>query len=146
LISTPPDKTLKIFFTKLKDKTPLEKLSRLIYKVPCAICLMWYTGMTWKQYYDVRLKQHERQQNRTLRGESFKNNTAISHHVEKERHHFDFSRVKIIDQSSNYQRLKTLEMLHISANQNSCNFRSDVSNTIQQYQSLIATLRSKNLI
>ncbi len=102
--------------------------------------------MTWKQYYDVRIKQHERQKNRTLRGETFKNKTAITDHVEKERHHFDFSRARIIDQSSNYQRLKTLEMLHISANQNSYNYRSDVSNTMQQYQSLIMALRSKYLI
>jgi hypothetical protein len=146
LISTSPDKTLKIFFTKLKDKTPQEKLSQLIYKIPCAICLMWYTGMTWKQYFDTRLKQHEWQQNRVLKGEKSNNKTAITDHVEKEHHHFDFSRAKIIDQSSNYHRLKILEMLHISSNQNSCNFRSDVSNTMQQYQSIIATLRSRNLI
>jgi hypothetical protein len=43
----------------------------------------------------------------------------------------------------NYQSLKTLEMLCISSNQESCNYRSDVSNTIQQYQSLIATLKKE---
>jgi hypothetical protein len=93
-----------------------------------------------------RLLQHERQQKRVLRGEIFKNKTAITYHVLAEQHLFDFSQPKIVDRSQNYQSLKTLEILHISSNQESCNYRSDVSNTIQEYQSLIATLKRKNLI
>lgn len=145
-ISTPPERSLRCFFSKQKDKTPDGKLSKLIYMIRCLFCPKLYFGMTWKQYFDTRLLQHERQQNRTLRGETFNNKTAITDHISKEQHRFNFSQAQIIDRSHNYQSLKTLEMLHISSNQDSCNFRSDVSNTIQQYQSLIATLKSRNLI
>jgi hypothetical protein len=146
MISTPPERSLRCFFTKQKDKIPPEKLSKIIYMIRCLLCTKLYFGMTWKQYFDTRLLQHERQQKRILRGETFNNKTAITDHVLNEQHQFDFSRAKIVDRSQNYQSLKTLEMLHISSNQDSCNYRSDVSNTIQQYQSLIATLRMKNLI
>jgi hypothetical protein len=37
-------------------------------------------------------------------------------------------------------------MLHISSDEHACNFRSDVANTICQYQSLLHTLKNKNLI
>jgi hypothetical protein len=57
--------------------------------------------------------------------------TAITDHVLAEQHQFDLSQAKIVDRSQNYQSLKTLEMLYISSNQESCNYRSDVSNTIQ---------------
>jgi hypothetical protein len=146
LISTPPERSLGCFFTKLKEKTPTELQSQLIYKVPCLACLKYYLGMTWKQYFNTRLVQHDRQQNRILRGEIIRNKTAITDHVSHENHRFDFSHATIVDKSNNYHRLKILEMLHISANQNACNYRSDVSNTIQQYQSLLLTLRIKNLI
>ncbi len=146
MISTPPERSLKCFFTKQKDRIPPEKLSRLIYMIRCLLCPKLYFGMTWKQYFDARLLQHERQQKRVLRGEIFNNKTAITDHVSAEQHQFDFSQAKIVDRSQNYQSLKTLEMLHISSNQESCNYRSDVSNTIQQYQSLIATLKRKNMI
>jgi hypothetical protein len=146
MISTPPERSLRCFFTKQKDKIPPEKLSRLIYMIRCLLCPKLYFGMTWKQYFEARLLQHERQQKRVLRGEIFNNKTAITDHVLAEQHQFDFSQAKIVDRSQNYQSLKTLEMLYISSNQESCNYRSDVSNTIQQYQSLIATLKRKNLI
>jgi hypothetical protein len=146
VISTPPDRSLQCFFTKLKDKTPDELLSQLIYSIPCSMCLLCYIGLTWKQYFDTRIVQHDRQQRRVLRGENCTNKTAITEHVLKDQHQFDFSRAKIIDKSRNYHRLKVLEMLHISSNEHSCNFRSDVSNTIQQYQSLIMSLKRSNLI
>jgi hypothetical protein len=72
--------------------------------------------MTWKQYFDARLLQHERQQKRVLRGEILNNKTAITDHVLAEQHQFDFSQAKIVDRSQNYQSLKTLEMLYISSN------------------------------
>jgi hypothetical protein len=146
VISTPPDRSLQHFFTKLKDKTPTELMSQLIYSIPCSMCLLCYIGLTWKQYFDTRIVQHDRQQKRVLRGEDCKNKTAITEHVLKDNHQFDFSRAKIIDKSRNYHRLKVLEMLHISSNQHACNFRSDVSNTIQQYQSLMMTLKRCNLV
>lgn len=145
-ISTPPERSLQPFFTKLKDKTPQEQQSKLIYKVPCSICDKYYIGMTWKQYMDTRMLQHKRQQNRILKGETTSGRTAITDHAKNEKHPFDFSQAKIIDRSNNYHHLKTLEMLHISSNENSCNFRSDVANTVQQYQSLIFVLKNRNLI
>lgn len=145
-ISTQPERSLATFFTKLKDKTPNESQSQLIYSVPCSSCAGCYIGMTWKQYMEERMKQHERQQNRIMRGETVSGKTAITEHARTESHYFDFSRAKIIDKNKNYNCLKILEMLHISSNQHACNFRSDVCNTIQQYQNLIQTLKTKNLI
>jgi hypothetical protein len=46
LISAPHERSLGCFFTKLKDKTPTELQSQLIYKVPCLACLKYYLGMT----------------------------------------------------------------------------------------------------
>jgi hypothetical protein len=146
VISTPPDKSLQNFFTKLKDKTPPELMSQLIYSIPCATCPLCYIGLTWKQYFDTRIVQHERQQRRVLSGEICGNKTAVTEHAQNEKHHFDFSRARIIDKSRNYHRLKVLEMLHICSNKHACNFRSDASNTIQQYQSLMMALKRCNLI
>jgi hypothetical protein len=146
ILSASPERSLNDFFSKLKDLTPQDLRSQIIYKLPCSMCALIYIGLTWKQYLEERLKQHKRQQSRTLMGGHITSKTAVTDHVDKNQHLFDFSRASIIDQCNSYEKLKTLEMLHICSSKNSCNFRSDVSNTIQHYQSLILTLRNKNLI
>jgi hypothetical protein len=146
ILSASPERSLNDFFSKLKDEIPQELRSQLIYKLPCSMCELIYLGLTWRQYLEERLKQHKRQQAKVLSGGHITSKTAVTDHVDKHQHLFDFTRASIVDQCNSYEKLKTLEMLHICSSKYACNFRSDVASTIQHYQSLILMLKKNNLI
>jgi hypothetical protein len=130
------------FFSRLKDPLEDEEKTRLIYYIPCKDCLKAYIGMIWRQFITKRKKQHIYGQNSAI---TKKNRTALEDHVVNEGHRFDFDNMKILDMNSNHGKLKTLEMLHINAN-NTVNKRSDVANTIHQYSGLLHHLKLKNFI
>jgi hypothetical protein len=129
-------------FSKMKDPLSEDERTRCIYSIPCLNCLKRYIGLVWRQYANKRKKQHVSGQKHAREK---KNRTALEDHVIEEGHQFDFSKFEIIDGSNNYNKLKLLEMIHITTNE-TVNKRSDVSNAVQQYAGLIHHLKLKELI
>ena len=138
--------TVRKIFTRVKDPIPFERKSHLIYKIKCLNCPSSYIGMTSRQTIQDRTKQHKNDQTKAIR--TRQTTTALTEHVIDNDHtfNFDLKNVDILGMNTNYNKLKTLEMLHIFTNQNCCNKRSDVDNTIVQYQTLMNFLKSKDLI
>ena len=48
---------VKIFFTKLKEKTPKDLESNVVYEIPCSECNGVYIGTTGR-YFKKRLSEH----------------------------------------------------------------------------------------
>ena len=71
----------KTLFSHVKDRTPLEKRSGVIYRIPCSDSV--YIGETTK-YLGNRLRQHKND----VRSRSTK--TALSQHAVNSSHVFDF--------------------------------------------------------
>jgi len=131
-------------FSNLKDPVELFERTKLIYNIDCKQCEKSYVGLVSRQSLDKRLKQHRRDQNNCLTQGISK--TALCDHVRTTSHLFDFENTKVLSTNNHYNKLKILEMLEITKNQNSCNQRSDVSNTISQYQGLLTYLKNSKLM
>ena len=145
-IATSMHSSTRSLFSKTKDIIPKEKRSHLIYKIDCSNCTANYIGMTSRQTIHTRLKQHQNDQSKSIR--TRQTTTALTEHVVECNHkfNFDIKNVNVLGVESCYPKLKTLEMLNIYNDSNSCNKRSDIDNTIIQYQTLMNFLRNKNLI
>ncbi len=78
ILSASPERSLNDFFSTLKDQTPQDLRSQIIYKLPCSMCALIYIGLTWKQYLKERSKKHKRQQSRTLKGGHITSKTAVT--------------------------------------------------------------------
>lgn len=144
-IGVASNKTASRVFSKLKDPLKEEEKTKSIYGVPCENCPKSYVGLVWRQFVNKRKQQHITGQKSVQKNRNKKNRTALEDHVVDENHQFDFDSLKILDSCSNYNKLKTLEMLHIFAN-DTVNKRSDVSNAIHQYAGLLHQLKTKNLL
>ncbi len=129
-------------FSKMKDPLNEDEMTRCIYSIPCINCLKRYIGLVWRQFANKRKKQHISGQKNARKK---KNRTALEDHVVDEDHQFDFDKFEILDGCNSYNKLKLLEMIHISTKE-TVNKRSDVSNAIQQYAGLIHHLKRKNLM
>jgi hypothetical protein len=118
--------------------------------------------MSWRQYFDNRRDQHiadlikfgirPPRTNRKRKkdpseyiAQSEKSRTALIDHALEHEHDFDMENMIILDHSNNYQKLKTLEMLHIKT-KDTVNKRTDVAQSINQYAAPIDFLQSRNLI
>ena len=131
-------KTIKQLFSKLKDRTPLELCSGVVYRVPCAGCDKCYVGQT-RQYIKTRMYQHQydcRDINRLK-----KDKTALAQHHFYTGHHFDFSKVAILDKEGHYYRRNVSEMIHITLN-NTVNNRTDTQGLSTQYNFLIRKFKT----
>jgi hypothetical protein len=148
-ISMAPLKTSSTYFSKLKFKIPDEESSSLIYRIPCSQCNKCYIGLTWRQFFKTRMKQHTSNQRHAIQhpNSHSNNQSALVQHVRSHSHTFNFEGAKIIDREKNYEKLKVLEMLHINANlKQATNLRSDVSHTINQYDGLLIHLKNNKLL
>ena len=138
--------TVRKLFTRVKDPILFENKSHLIYRIKCLNCPSSYVGMTSRQTIGTRIKQHKNDQSKSIKTRH--TTTALTEHVVGECHQFNFDlkSIDILATNCNYNKLKVLEMLHIFNTSNACNKRSDVDNTIIQYQTLMNLLKSKDLI
>jgi len=112
----------KIFFTSIKDKTPLLWRSNVIYRIPCENCNKSYIGQTGR-YLKKRLDEHKR----SIRKPITNPKTALAEHSRSCNHNFDFDGVEVLDQQSYLNKRTIHEMCHIKMN-DTVNFRTDVQN------------------
>ena len=126
-------KTTSSLYTKLKQLTPIDLSSNLIYKIPCLNCDRCYVGQT-KQYLKKRIYQHQ-YDCRPINA-SKKEITALANHHFNEHHNFDFSHVTILDKESHYSKRNISEMVHITLNK-TVNCRTDTQGLSIQYNYLL---------
>lgn len=96
-------------FSNLKHKVKTEEKSHLVYRIKCKNCATSYVGLTQKQTLKKRPEQQRGDQTRALwRGIC---STALSEHVFRNGHEFDFENVDILQTARNYNKLKIIEAL-----------------------------------
>ncbi|XP_044766187.1 uncharacterized protein LOC123322309 [Coccinella septempunctata] len=130
-IATYNSKTLFTLYSRLKDTTPKQFQSGIVYEISCKNCQDVYIGQT-SQWLKSRLSLH--------RSDIKKNNTrcALTKHAHEERHEIDLDNVRILEKSSKYNKRLILEMIHIKNNNNTVNKKSDVQNLSNIYTYLMS--------
>lgn len=130
-------KTVRSLFSGLKDLTPLNNRSNVIYKIPCLGCSSCYIGQT-KQLLKTRIKQHKYDCDERFRDKE--NTTALAAHRFAEGHTFDFDSTTIVDYETNRRKRNLSEMIHIKLN-DTVNYRTDAEDLSQVYSNLLARYR-----
>lgn len=136
-----PINLVSTIFTNLKDKTPRELKSNLIYKINCRNCEKCYVGTT-KQYLKNRIYQHSydcRERNRNK-----PEKTALAEHHFAENHEFDFENFSVLDSENNYFKRMISEMVHIQLNK-TVNCRTDVTNLSAFYNNILKTYKQNHI-
>lgn len=110
-------------FSRLKTKTPKNKKSNIVYKIPCNNCEGVYIGQT-SQYLENRIKSHKYDK---------KNSTALSNHESSKKHSFNYNDVKILAAEPNTKKREFLEMIEIKKHPNSINDKKDINNLNRIY-------------
>lgn len=136
-IATYNSKTVFSLFTRLKDTTPKQFNSNVIYRINCSDCQATYVGQT-SQWLKNRLNIH--------RSDIKKKNIrcALTKHSVEQEHHIDLDSVEIVDKTSSYNKRLIMEMIHIQREQNSINKKSDVQNLSNIYTFLLSIAKKKN--
>jgi hypothetical protein len=127
-------KTVKRIFSKIKDNTPHELKSNVIYKINCKNCSACYTGQT-KNYVKTRAQQHKNDI------KNFKTNLPIPAHCVTEKHLFDFDNIEILDEERNYYKRLVKEMIYIKLNQENINIQMDTNNLSQIYSNILKLMK-----
>lgn len=114
-------------FSKLKSKTPNNKKSNVVYKIPCENCDSVYIGQT-SQYLENRIKSHKYDK---------KNSTALSSHEKSKNHTFNYNKAEILATEPNVKKREFLEMVCIKKQKNAVNDKTDIANLSKIYSSLL---------
>ena len=132
---TYPIKTVSDLYSHIKDTTPKEERSGLVYCIDCNNCDKKYIGET-RQKLSNRLKQHKYDCNHVNENKTQK--TALATHHFDYGHHFKFNSVKILDTEPNNFKRKFLEMIYIKKYEHqTINFKTDINNLSAIYANLI---------
>lgn len=118
----------KLIFSQLKDPTPKELQSNLIYRVKCE-CEAAYIGMT-KQYLKTRIAQHISDSKNT--NNTNKKKSALSEHLNNLKHTITLDDVTIINREDKYRKRSIMEMVYIKKHTDTINKQTD-SDYIQNY-------------
>lgn len=105
---------LSEFKTPLKAKTPKEKVSNVVYQIPCKDCQGVYIGQS-SQYVHKRMDGHKFAQEKT----------ALKQHIKEKTHSFDFQNVRILKREKSEQVRLGLEGLCILKEKNAVNSRTE---------------------
>ena len=104
-------------------KPTMEK-KNVVYRIPCKECSSAYVGQT-KRKLKTRVREHMAACDEADLFEAVeedeKNDTGLPLHHLSTGHEFDFDKVEVLDQDSNFQRRLLLESINISLEPNSCN-------------------------
>jgi hypothetical protein len=133
--------TTKTFFTKLKDKEPIDNISEVIYQIQCKgeQCEKIYIGQT-KQRIKARLSQHSRD----CRYDVQPYKTALAEHHFSQKHDFDFENAKILEIEPRWRMRNLAEMIHIKLNNDrTINYRQDTCGLSIIYNNLLYTYKNK---
>lgn len=123
-------------FSKLKDKTPKELKSNVVYKLTCNTCDKVYVGQT-SQWLKSRLALHKSDIRKGL------DRCALAGHIkENPSHRISFDNAKILDEEKNYERRNFLEMVNINSFANTMNKRTDTQNLNVIYTYLLDCARN----
>lgn len=122
---------LSRLFNPLKDITPLERRSNVVYRIPCKGCNSSYIGQT-SRWLKTRINEHD---NNVKRKE--KEHTALTTHKIDRDHNFNYSEIKVLDKERNKTKRIIKEMCHIVSDKTSINLRTDVNNLSATYYGLI---------
>jgi hypothetical protein len=124
----------KSLFSKLKDKTPIQVRSSVVYKINCHDCDLVYIGNTM-QFLKNRVGQHKSAVN--------KNNvdhSALAEHAITNAHSIDWSNYEVIATENRLKPRQILEMIHIKKFRNNCMNRQIESQDLTNvYDSLFCT-------
>lgn len=137
-----PYLTNRTVFTKPKQKTPLEQMYNVVYKIPCfgdgrkSKCDLSYVGTTGHRCGN-RFDQHEDDLRTFNLTNDLDNSTAVVHHFYDTGHVPDRGKAKILEVQHTYTKRKVLESLHILTQPNTMNFRRDTDNISIAYKSLL---------
>ncbi|XP_044755026.1 uncharacterized protein LOC123313980 [Coccinella septempunctata] len=136
-IATYNSKKVFSLFTKLKDPTPKQFNSNVIYRINCSDCQATYVGQT-SQWLKNRISIHK--------SDIKKQNVrcALTKHSVDLKHQIDLDSVEIIDKTSSYNKRLIMEMIHIQREHNSINKKSDVQNLSNIYTFLLSIAKKKN--
>ena len=94
--------------SRVKDRLPREKLSKVVYQIPCDYGTVYVDETTRK--LETRLKEHRDAHN--------KGNTetlAVAEHVCNTLHSIQWDETTIVGQARGTKELKIMEALHILA-------------------------------
>lgn len=116
----------KLFFTRLKPKQPINKISHVVYKINCKGCDGIYIGETMQLLGD-RINGHKYS----------KNSTALKKHQNSTKHDFDFENVTILHQEQNDRARNVLEMIEVHKNKQALNDRTDIQFLNKSYNLII---------
>ena len=117
---------IKDFF-KVKDATPRNLLSSVVYQVTCS-CNARYIGKTIR-HIEVRLNEHKKSI-----GLSEQSRSHIQEHVARTGHAIDFSKFQILGKAKTDYRLKIFESLMIKSKTPELN-NNDTSVQLSLFQS-----------
>ena len=123
-------RTVANFFTRLKDATPWNRISGVVYHVPCADCEQCYVGQTGNYLVD-RLKQHE------LDVKNKREKSALSQHCLQLGHNMDFDDARVLHHKVSLRERLFFEMVGIANSANTMNLRSDVDGLSNIYSYLL---------
>jgi hypothetical protein len=127
------DKPLeKVIFSKLKDKTPVDQQSNIVYNIKCE-CNKNYVGQT-TQYFSSRFKQHKSDGNARC---SKDNKSALSQHLSSSGHSIDFGSASVCWRQPNRMKRNILEMIQIRKTPNTLNLKADTVHLPPAYDNLL---------
>lgn len=153
-------------YSKTKDKIPMLDQSGVVYEIPCHQCNAVYIGQTGRNLR-TRISEHKVDEGkiilnnlnvqtplRTTNNANTRisprassplpspntprdNKSALVHHVQNDRHKFNFDGVKIINKHTHTKKRLFLEAYEIKNNQHSCNLRTDIDKLSIIYSAIL---------
>jgi predicted GIY-YIG superfamily endonuclease len=117
-------------FSKLKDTTPKEHQSNIIYNIKCE-CDKNYVGQT-QQYFASRFKQHKSDANKNT-----ENKSALSQHLSTTGHLINFDDATVCHHQASRIKRNLLEMIQIRKTSNALNLKTDTVLLPPAYDNLL---------
>ena len=99
-------RTLCSMLTKVKDELPMEKLSKVVYRIPCS-CGKAYIGETIRRL-ETRTKEHLDACRKGMTEKS-----ALAEHAWENHHPIRWEETSIVDRARRHGELLLKEALHI---------------------------------
>lgn len=131
VVARPNNTVRNHLFTQLKDKTPEESKSGVVYRVGCHDCSGIYIGET-KQYLENRMNNHRYH----IKKENVKHSALVAHAVNK-KHKIDFDGVNILATENHTFKRKIHESVLIKREPKSYNIQCDNVNIPSVYHNLL---------
>lgn len=146
-------KTVASLLPLVKDKTPIQEQSNVVYAIPCNDCDACYIGITTTKL-KTRMSGHKSnvKQLQELKAKGYTNTdaeiswakekSALTSHVAAMDHSFGIDSVRIVDRSMKGANLPILESCHIKNTQHTVNKRTDTDNLHAAYAGILNEIKN----